>query len=203
MIAEGRISALAHAGETIESLDTIDVSGQLVVPGFIDLQLNGGWGHDFTTDPGSIGEVAGRLPEFGVTAFLPTIVTSATGRTAGGARRVWRAADRLTGAAIPLGLHFEGPSISPEQARRPRPALGRPAHRGRVAAVVPRQRRRPRHAGAGGRRRVGDDRVAGRQRRVGLGGSQRVLAGRVRAGDTGWREHGDPPVQRHVAVLAP
>ena len=41
----------------------IDVSGMYVAPGFIDLQLNGGWGHDFTTDPQSIGDGGAPAPE--------------------------------------------------------------------------------------------------------------------------------------------
>ena len=32
----------------------IDATGKLVVPGFIDLQVNGGFGDDFTADPGAI-----------------------------------------------------------------------------------------------------------------------------------------------------
>ncbi len=114
VIGEGRISALNPAGGTTESLETIDVSGQLVAPGFIDLQLNGGWGHDFTTDPGSIGAVAGRLPEFGVTAFLPTIVTSPP-EARRAALDALSATQPVDGAAIPLGIHFEGPSISPNR----------------------------------------------------------------------------------------
>jgi N-acetylglucosamine-6-phosphate deacetylase len=94
----------------------VDVTGMYVAPGFIDLQLNGGWGHDFTSDPHSIGDVARRLPSTGVTAFLPTIVTApATAR--------WAALDSITAtpvdsgdpAAMPLGLHFEGPAISPKR----------------------------------------------------------------------------------------
>ena len=56
--------------------DVIDVSGRLLAPGYIDLQLNGGWGCDFTSDPNSIGQVARELPAIGVTAFVPTIVTA-------------------------------------------------------------------------------------------------------------------------------
>src|SRR5205809_7895824 len=53
----------------------IDGTGLLLAPGLIELQLNGGFGHDFTADPESIWEVGARLPASGVTAFLPTIVS--------------------------------------------------------------------------------------------------------------------------------
>ena len=54
----------------------IDAAGQIVAPGFIDLQLNGALGDDFTEDPETIWRVAAALPQWGVTAFLPTIITS-------------------------------------------------------------------------------------------------------------------------------
>src|SRR5690606_4920889 len=58
-----------------------------VLAGFVDIQVNGGFGHDFTADPASIWDVARRLPEYGVTAFLPT-VTSGPVTTAVEALRV-------------------------------------------------------------------------------------------------------------------
>jgi N-acetylglucosamine-6-phosphate deacetylase len=47
-----------------------------IVPGFVDLQINGGYGIDFTRQPDQADVVARRLPETGTTAFLPTIITS-------------------------------------------------------------------------------------------------------------------------------
>jgi N-acetylglucosamine-6-phosphate deacetylase len=110
------------------------VSGDsIVAPGLIDLQINGGWGHDFTSDPGSIWEVGRRLPETGVTTFLPTIV-SAPYRVAEAAIAVLASGppEGYRGAE-PLGLHIEGPWISPqwkgahneEYLRAPDPAVAR------------------------------------------------------------------------------
>lgn len=92
----------------------IDAGGHLVAPGLIDIQINGGFGFDFTQDPTTIWAVGERLPELGVTAFVPTVVTSpdevtdlaidvATNRKPAG----------YVGAEV-LGLHFEGPWIAPE-----------------------------------------------------------------------------------------
>lgn len=82
--------------------------------GFVDIQVNGGWGHDFTADPSSIWAVGRRLPETGVTRFLPTIVSapypmieSAIDALAAGPPAGYVGAD-------PIGLHIEGPWISPE-----------------------------------------------------------------------------------------
>lgn len=92
----------------------IDADGLIVAPGLIDIQINGGFGHDFTQDPTTIWDVGRRLPELGVTGFVPTVVTSPAEVTDLAIDVVAnrRPAD-YRGAEV-LGLHFEGPWISPE-----------------------------------------------------------------------------------------
>jgi N-acetylglucosamine-6-phosphate deacetylase len=94
--------------------ETIDAAGLIVSPGLVDIQINGAFGMDFTQDPTTIWEVGERLPALGVTGFVPTVVTSPADVTdlamdVVGQRRP---AD-YRGAEV-LGLHFEGPWISPE-----------------------------------------------------------------------------------------
>lgn len=91
----------------------IDASGLLVAPGLIDLQVNGAFGHDVTADPRAMWSVGSLLPQTGVTAFLPTVVSSPPSA-------VRRAIDILAagpppgyGGAVPLGLHLEGPMLAP------------------------------------------------------------------------------------------
>lgn len=104
---DGRISSLEDADEV--------ESGRLAVAGFVDLQINGGWGRDFTTEPGSIWDVGKRLPAHGVTAFLPTVI-SASDETYERALEVLRVGppDGYRGARA-LGLHAEGPFLCPER----------------------------------------------------------------------------------------
>ena len=71
-LSNGRVASLARG---IDPHADISADGW-IVPGFIDLQINGAFGSDFTADPGSVSQVAARLPETGVTAFLPTIISS-------------------------------------------------------------------------------------------------------------------------------
>jgi N-acetylglucosamine-6-phosphate deacetylase len=108
----GTITALVPRSAAHDGADVIDVTGRLVAPGFVDIQINGGWGHDFTADPGGIGEVARHLPSTGVTAFVPTIVTSPPECRSAAIDALARLALRPTDAR-PLGLHFEGPVIAP------------------------------------------------------------------------------------------
>ena len=92
----------------------IDAAGLVVSPGLIDIQINGGFGHDFTQDPTTIWSVGERLPELGVTAFVPTVVTSPNSVTDLAIEVVSsRRPEGYTGAEV-LGLHFEGPWIAHE-----------------------------------------------------------------------------------------
>jgi N-acetylglucosamine-6-phosphate deacetylase len=106
-----------HAGLIVPDArddQVFDGTGLIVSPGFIDIQINGGFGHDFTQDPTTIWAVGAHLPRLGITSFAPTIVTSPPEVTDLALDVVAhrRPAD-YRGAEV-LGLHFEGPWISPE-----------------------------------------------------------------------------------------
>jgi N-acetylglucosamine-6-phosphate deacetylase len=121
LLVDGHLtrSSLAVDGRTISAIggglapdaEIVDCRGLVISPGFIDLQCNGAVGADITTDPTSIGVVAETLPRFGVTSFLPTLVTSPAAKRHA-AIEALRRAHRPTSGADPIGLHFEGPMIS-------------------------------------------------------------------------------------------
>ncbi|HUS44290.1 MAG TPA: N-acetylglucosamine-6-phosphate deacetylase [Ilumatobacteraceae bacterium] len=96
----------------------IDCGGLVIAPGLIDLQCNGAGGVDITTEPDRILDVGAALPRFGVTSFLPTVVTTRASTRAAAIdaitelRRQPRATAAERRVATPLGLHFEGPMIS-------------------------------------------------------------------------------------------
>lgn len=92
----------------------IDIADLVVAPGLIDVQINGAYGFDFTSDPTSIWRVGARLPEHGVSAFLPTIITSPP-EAIGAARQALAARPVDYRGAEPLGLHLEGPMLSPKR----------------------------------------------------------------------------------------
>jgi N-acetylglucosamine-6-phosphate deacetylase len=92
----------------------IDTS--VVAPGLIDLQVNGGFGVEIGPDPGALAMLARRLPESGVTAYLPTLISSSatTYRAAFDAFEAFLAAGDTRGAQA-LGFHLEGPFLAPER----------------------------------------------------------------------------------------
>ncbi|MCL4262842.1 MAG: N-acetylglucosamine-6-phosphate deacetylase [Anaerolineae bacterium] len=119
-VTDGRITAVAPA---TASPATIHAPDHLLVPGFIDLQLNGAFALDFTRQPETIWEVAARLPQFGVTSFLPTVITSPL-VTVAKAQEVMAQQtlgvrpsplQKAFSGAEPVGLHLEGPFLNPQK----------------------------------------------------------------------------------------
>lgn len=103
----------------------IDLKGKYVVPGYIDLQVNGAGGVDLTSDPEKVNEVSLELLKHGVTAFLATIVSSAPGDY----RRIIPILRKFIGktaGAHLLGIHLEGPCFSTKQANAHNKSMMRP-----------------------------------------------------------------------------
>ncbi len=84
-------------------------------PGYLDLQINGAFGYDFTTDPSSIWKVGERLVEHGVTAFLPTVISSAPGTVEQALATLAQGPPPDYQGARALGVHAEGPMLAPER----------------------------------------------------------------------------------------
>jgi len=95
----------------------IDVTGMTLVPGFIDVQVNGGWGYNLQSDPSTVWALADNLTSVGVTSFLPTLTTDGIGNRHK-AFDSWLEGppDRAGFAgADPLGWHLEGPWLAPSR----------------------------------------------------------------------------------------
>ena len=104
----------------------IALPGGMLVPGFVDLQVNGGGGALFNTTPtvSAIRTICETFWQFGTTACLPTLVTDTpevTDRAVEAGRDA--AAQGMRGF---LGLHLEGPHLSIARKGAHDPALIRP-----------------------------------------------------------------------------
>ena len=95
----------------------LDLGTGMLVPGLVDLQVNGYYGVDLADgDPEGWALVARRLPETGTTAFLPTFITAPVSTLATGLRSAAKTAEAVTAGARVLGVHLEGPFLSPARA---------------------------------------------------------------------------------------
>lgn len=116
LVRDGIITQIG-SGSTLPAppeAEQIDARGKIIVPGFIDLQLNGAFGDDFTAHPESIWRVAAQLPRFGVTSFLPTLVTCPLERVDSALQVLKNRPANFQGTE-PLGLHLEGPFLNPQK----------------------------------------------------------------------------------------
>jgi N-acetylglucosamine-6-phosphate deacetylase len=124
LLVDGRIQTVAPSSqiELPEKVSCIDATGLHLVPGFIDLQLNGAIGLDFTTEPHGIWPVAAHLPRYGVTSFLPTIITSPLTAVDAAQEIITGSPPKGFQGATPLGLHIEGPFLHPDKKGAHNPA---------------------------------------------------------------------------------
>lgn len=75
VIEHGRIAEVSASLRTVTSGERrIDLTGHIIVPGFIDVHVHGVAGRDVQDGSGAIAAIAGTLPRYGVAAFCPTTV---------------------------------------------------------------------------------------------------------------------------------
>jgi N-acetylglucosamine-6-phosphate deacetylase len=97
----------------------LDFPNLIIAPGYIDIHVHGGAGHDvMQDDPSGRAEFEKAMANTGVTSYLPTTVTASMDRILGAVDRLGNVisagnADHVHVGARPLGIHLEGPFISP------------------------------------------------------------------------------------------
>jgi N-acetylglucosamine-6-phosphate deacetylase len=120
LIRGGRVVGIGTWGEVPSDWPQTRLpAGAFLAPGFIDLQVNGGGGVLLNDRPTADGmrTIARAHRLYGTTACLPTLITDTRGQM----RTVVAAARSMVGQDGVLGLHLEGPFISPR-----RPGVHRP-----------------------------------------------------------------------------
>src|SRR5262245_15879785 len=119
-VDEGVINEICSADISLDC----DLGGDdsRIAPGFIDIQINGYDGVDFNNSGASteqIVEATRQLWRTGVTAFCPTIITESFDHISKCVSNLIRAADESPEfARAMIGIHVEGPFISPEDGPR-------------------------------------------------------------------------------------
>jgi len=109
----------AQAREVPSGMQLIDLGDALLAPGFIDMHIHGGAGHDvMEAKPESLEAVERLLCRHGVTTYFPTTVTAPRDATLAALAGLADAIEepRISGGrAKPVGIHLEGPFISHER----------------------------------------------------------------------------------------
>jgi N-acetylglucosamine-6-phosphate deacetylase len=112
VVENGRIIAILDAGDAPADATRHDLDGGLLVPGFIDTQVNGGGGLLFNDAPTleTIAAIGAAHRPFGTTGFLPTLISDDLAVV----DRAMRATEAAIEAGVPgvLGIHIEGPFLN-------------------------------------------------------------------------------------------
>ncbi|MFC0142334.1 N-acetylglucosamine-6-phosphate deacetylase [Erwinia mallotivora] len=126
VISDGLIDRVCARDALPANVALRDVNGALIAPGFIDLQLNGCGGVQFNDDLAAISSETLHIMQkanekSGCTSFLPTLITSSD-------EMIKRAVEVMRAylaqhTSQALGLHLEGPWLSPRKPGTHNPAL--------------------------------------------------------------------------------
>jgi N-acetylglucosamine-6-phosphate deacetylase len=116
VIADGKIERVCLAAELPANMETRDLDGASLAPGFIDLQLNGCGGVQFNDSLEAISvktlEIMQKANEkSGCTSYLPTLITCSDDYMKHGINVMRDYLKKYPHQA--LGLHLEGPYLSP------------------------------------------------------------------------------------------
>lgn len=111
VIEDGRIASVSERTTS----DGLDLSGSVLMPGFIDVHIHGAVGIDtMDAGPQQLCAISEFLVTQGVTAWLPTLVPGSEDNYERAVAAIADAARVSTGARV-LGVHYEGPFVNSKQ----------------------------------------------------------------------------------------
>lgn len=112
LIEGSHIADIVARDDNWTAHQTYDLQGHRLLPGFIDVQVNGGGGVLFNDEPSveSIREIGRAHRRFGTTGFLPTLISDDLEVVS----RAVNAVQDAIAAGVPgvLGIHIEGPFLN-------------------------------------------------------------------------------------------
>jgi N-acetylglucosamine-6-phosphate deacetylase len=117
IVEDGRIAWVAprEAIEIPGNAKRVDLGDAILAPGFIDIHIHGGAGHDvMAADADGLSRFERALVNYGVTSYCPTTVTASLDATCRSLEWLARPQPAASGEsrAKPVGIHLEGPFIS-------------------------------------------------------------------------------------------
>lgn len=123
LVSNGVITAVSEGNLVVPDAIAIDAKGKYVAPGFIDIHIHGGGGHDFMDgSETAFLKVAETHVKYGTTAMLPTTLTSEKEGLLDTLTIYEEAKKKNLNGSQFLGMHLEGPyfAVSQRGAQDPR-----------------------------------------------------------------------------------
>jgi N-acetylglucosamine-6-phosphate deacetylase len=116
LVEDGKIKVISEADIETPDATTIDAEGKYISPGFIDIHVHGGGGHDFmdATEEAFL-KIAETHARFGTTAMLPTTLTGSKEDMLDVLSAYESANNKNINGAQFIGLHLEGPYLAMSQ----------------------------------------------------------------------------------------
>ncbi len=113
----GAIAGVSPDDSLLADADEVHDHGDaLLLPGFVDLQVNGAFGVDAASRPSRLAELSAALLSTGTTSYLPTVISSPEGLYEEVLPVLASEVGGASGAgAEPLGVHLEGHFVNPEK----------------------------------------------------------------------------------------
>ena len=119
LLGDGAIADVDREGSSLaDGADEVhEYPESLILPGFVDLQVNGAFGVDVASEPDRLGELSRALLRTGTTAYLPTVISSPESLYEGALPVIAGITGGPQEGAEVLGVHLEGPSPEREEQR--------------------------------------------------------------------------------------
>ena len=144
LVEDGRIAAVLAPDARADGARRVELDGGVLLPGFVDLQLNGGGGVMFNDAPSvrTLATMAEAHAGLGALTILPTLITDTPEITEAAVAAI----EAAVAAGVPgiAGLHLEGPHLSLARKGAHDPALIRPMGEGDLRFLIDAAKRLPR-----------------------------------------------------------
>lgn len=112
-VENGKITEIAERIDTPATAEVIDGNGQYLSPGFIDLHVHGGGGYSAMGGKDAVVNMCEAHAKYGTTSILPTTLAAPIAQLKTAIDGI-RAAQSATDKVHILGVHLEGPFLSPK-----------------------------------------------------------------------------------------